>query len=112
MTQETVNKISDIFKVLSHPVRLQVLQVIGKGEACVCHLEAQLDIRQATLSQHLMVLREADLLDTRREGRYIFYRLANSDVLDIIQDSANLMGIEFNINETTHNACECPKCCE
>jgi len=111
MTQETVNEISDNFKVLSHPVRIQILQEIGKGEACVCHLEAQIGIRQATLSQHLMALRDADLLDTRRDGRYIFYRLAQREILDIIQAVADLKGIEFNINDTVHEACECPKCC-
>jgi len=112
MTQDTVNKISEIFKVLSHPARIQILQEIGKGEACVCHLEAQIGIRQATLSQHLMALRDADLLDTRRDGRYIFYRLAQREMLDTIQVVAELMDMEFNINETMHKACDCPKCCD
>ena len=48
-----------IMKALVHPVRLQILQVLRDGEACVCHLEAVLNQRQAYISQQLMRLRDA-----------------------------------------------------
>jgi DNA-binding transcriptional ArsR family regulator len=54
------------FKALAHPVRLQILDMLRSGEACVCHMETALNKRQAYISQQLMVLRDmtAVLLDT------------------------------------------------
>jgi DNA-binding transcriptional ArsR family regulator len=52
-----------LFKALMHPARLAILNVLRTGEACVCHMEAALGYRQAYLSQQLMVLRDAGLVD-------------------------------------------------
>lgn len=79
-------KISRIFRAISTPARIRILMAIGKGEACVCHLEALLDLRQAYISQQLMEIRDAGLLETRREGRYIFYRLTEPDLLDKLME--------------------------
>ncbi|MBN1667987.1 MAG: winged helix-turn-helix transcriptional regulator, partial [Anaerolineales bacterium] len=62
-------RLSRIFRAVSTPARLRILAAIGTGEACVCHLEARLDLRQAYISQQLMEMRDADLVDTRRDGR-------------------------------------------
>jgi DNA-binding transcriptional ArsR family regulator len=56
------------FKALAHPVRLQILDMLRRGEACVCHMETALDKRQAYISQQLMVLRDAGLVDARKDG--------------------------------------------
>lgn len=112
--------LSRIFRAISTPARLQILAAIGNGEACVCHLEAVLDLRQAYISQQLMELRNADLLETRREGRYIYYRLAEPRLLETILEISNLFGIpvenldsSFNIDTQTRDPvphCCCPKC--
>ena len=78
--------LSRIFRAISTPARLQILTAIGNGEACVCHLEAVLDLRQAYISQQLMEMRDANLVDTRRDGRYIFYRLTEPQLLDTLMD--------------------------
>jgi len=67
---------SRMFKALSHPVRLQIACALRDGEACVCHLKTLLGRRQAYISQHQMVLRRARILTERRQGAYVFYRLA------------------------------------
>lgn len=95
--------------------RIAILLAIGTGEACVCHLETALGWRQAYISQHLMALRKADILQDRREGRYVFYRIKNASFLDLITASAQLGGLSTEsvsalINTQTHPACECPKC--
>jgi DNA-binding transcriptional ArsR family regulator len=64
------------------------LLVIGEEGACVCHLGAFLSHRQAVISKHLMVLRDAGLVTTRRANRNIYYRLANQKLLFIIQQAA------------------------
>ena len=101
--------------IIASPQRIAILLVIGKGEACVCHLEAALGWRQAYISQHLMALRKADILRDRREGRYIFYSLKDASLLDLISASATLSGLSAEtvsslINTQTNPSCECPQC--
>ncbi len=66
---------AQFFKILTHPTRLAILDVLRDGEQCVCHLEAVLALRQAYISQHLMVLRESGLVADRRDGWNIYYRV-------------------------------------
>ncbi|NWG32919.1 MAG: helix-turn-helix transcriptional regulator [Chloroflexi bacterium] len=100
---------------IASPPRVAILLAIGRGEACVCHLEAVLGWRQAYISQHLMFLRKADILADRREGRYVYYRLKNASLLDLITAAASLSGLSAETvsaltNTQTHPACECPHC--
>jgi ArsR family transcriptional regulator len=76
-------------KALAHPVRLKILEEIRGGEACVCHLEAMLGYRQAYLSQQLGVLRRAGLLAERKDGLFVFYRVAGPEVTSML-DAARL----------------------
>lgn len=72
-------------KVLSNPDRLKVLCVLIDGEQNVQQIENLTDIHQPTLSQQLTVLRKAKMVSTRRDGKQIFYSLADSRVLTVIQ---------------------------
>lgn len=108
-------KISKLFHTLGQPARLRILIAIGKGEACVCHLEAVLGYRQAYISQHLMALRKMKLVRARREGRNIYYRLTDLEVLHLLQKAGVLMGLkpeEVCISETSVKVsnCPCPHC--
>ncbi len=85
-------EVAGILQAIDQPARLEILQVIGSGEACVCHLEAALGQRQAYISQHLMALREAGIITSRRAGRYVFYRLKDARVLDLIGLAGSLAG--------------------
>ena len=80
--------ISDVFEAASSPIRIQILLALGTGEACVCHLENLLNLRQAYLSQQLMVLRDAGLVTDRREGRFIFYSLRDPALLELVTSSS------------------------
>lgn len=113
--QKPVNQISKLFKVLSQPARIEILLAIGSEEACVCHLEAMLKMRQAYISQHLMALRQAGILDTRRDGRFIFYSLANPSLIDLIRQAAETVGVPvekvvFSAGALPRTSCACPKC--
>jgi ArsR family transcriptional regulator len=108
-------KIATPLNAIASPQRIAILLVIGKGEACVCHLEAALGWRQAYLSQHLMALRKADILQDRREGRYVYYSLKVAAYLDLITMAASLSGLPTKaistiINTQTYPSCECPHC--
>ncbi|MEF7612585.1 metalloregulator ArsR/SmtB family transcription factor [Aquincola sp. MAHUQ-54] len=71
-------------KVLANEDRLLLLCQLSQGEMCVGDLEAQLDIRQPTLSQQLGVLRTEGVVDTRREGKRIYYSVADPKVLEVL----------------------------
>lgn len=101
----------DLFQVLGQSSRLQILFGIGQGEVCVCHLEALLKERQAYISQELMMLKEAGLVDCRRSGRNIYYRLENPKLLEQIHTFAQQNN--HQISETNTEPipdCSCPQC--
>jgi len=104
--------ISEIFEALSAPARLQIVLAIGASEACVCHLEALLGLRQAYISQQLMVLREKDLITARRDGKFIYYSLKEPGILDLIFHAARLAGVPEDQLEIidTLSKCACPNC--
>ena len=108
-------QIAEPLSAIASPQRIAILLAIGKGEACVCHLETALGLRQAYISQNLMALRKADILQDRREGRYVFYKIKNASLLDLITVSASLSGLSAKsvsslINTQVYPSCECPHC--
>ena len=114
-TKTFEKRASEIFSVLGNPFRIKLVLTLWAQEACVCHLEALLKKRQAYISQHLMALREANLLDTRREGKFIYYRLSNPDVIELIRAAGKIAGLGNNefpdIDEIeVLKSCICPNC--
>jgi ArsR family transcriptional regulator, arsenate/arsenite/antimonite-responsive transcriptional repressor len=108
-------QIAPPIEAIASSQRIAILLAIGQGEACVCHLKSALGWRQAYISQHLMALRKADILEDRREGRYVFYRLKNTAYLDIIIASAEACGLPKEtvfelINTQKYPLCDCPHC--
>lgn len=74
-----------LLKTLAHPARLMLACTLAEGEFSVGELEQRLDIHQPTLSQQLGVLREAGLIEARREAKQIFYRLTEEKAATLIQ---------------------------
>lgn len=72
-------------KVLANEDRLLLLCQLSQGEMCVSDLEATLGIRQPTLSQQLGVLRNEGVVETRREGKQIFYSVADKNLLKVLE---------------------------
>ncbi|MEB3332272.1 MAG: metalloregulator ArsR/SmtB family transcription factor [Synechococcaceae cyanobacterium] len=64
-----------LLRALADPIRLQVMQELASGERCVCELTAELALAQSKLSFHLKVLKQAGLLSSRQQGRWIYYSL-------------------------------------
>ena len=64
-----------LLKALADPRRLEILDVLGGGERCVCELTSELGLAQSRLSFHLKVMKQAGLLEAREQGRWIYYRL-------------------------------------
>ncbi|TXJ06693.1 MAG: transcriptional regulator [Acinetobacter sp.] len=80
-----VDMVAEQLKVLSNPDRLKILCTLVDGEMNVQTIEQKTDIHQPTLSQQLTVLRKSEMVLTRREGKQIFYRIADERVLVIMQ---------------------------
>jgi len=103
-----------LFKLLSHPSRLAILQVLRDGEECVCHMEAALGLRQAYISQQLMVLRQAGLVTDRREGWNVFYRVVKPEVYGLLDAALTTARPERaalpSLRHAKPAACPCPKC--
>ena len=75
-----MDDILNIFKSLSDETRLTILKLLERGELCVCDIVAALDMIQPKVSFHLGVLKEAGLVKDRRVGRWIHYRLDDSEI--------------------------------
>ena len=110
---ETYQTQTKFFKILMHPTRLAILDILRDGEECVCHMEAHLGLRQAYISQHLMVLREAGLVTDRRDGWNFFYRVSRPQIYQVIDAMHAFSGVESKAKHKpaqANDACPCPKC--
>lgn len=82
--RQAAGNAGSLLKVLANEDRLLLLCQMVDGEKCVSDLEEMLDIRQPTLSQQLGVLRNEGVVETRRDGKRIYYRLASEEVLHLL----------------------------
>jgi ArsR family transcriptional regulator, virulence genes transcriptional regulator len=73
---------SEIYKVLANPIRLQILDILKKGETSVADIIKELNLRKANVSQHLSLLRYASLIIPRRDGLTVYYKMTQPKVLD------------------------------
>jgi len=99
-----------IFKMLTHPVRIAILEILRNEEHCVCHMEAHLGLRQAYLSQQLSVLREADLIQDRRDGWNIFYRVTNPEIFTVLDAIKKFTRQAATLPNENSVSCNCPHC--
>lgn len=109
-----------LLKVLANPARLQILDILREDEHCVCHLEAVLGLRQAYVSQQLMVLRKAGLVVDRKEGLRVYYRVRDPGIYGLLDVARSLVsrraqkkGLSLNFmlpDKARPGGCVCPKC--
>ena len=73
-----------IFKALAHPIRLKIIEKLSDGELCVCKLNEDVSSSQSNLSQHLRILKEAGILNSRKEGMWTYYSILDNKVLQLL----------------------------
>ncbi|GFN22687.1 ArsR/SmtB family transcription factor [Thermanaeromonas sp. C210] len=73
------------FKALGQRLRLRILALLAEGELCVCELEEILGLTQPAISQHLRVLKEAELVREKKVGQWVFYRLNKERLAAVLQ---------------------------
>ena len=98
--EEQINSISDLFSILSNPVRIKILWFLkNKGELSVHELQKELKISQSSVSQHLSILKTHKLLIEKRKGKEVFYSLKESKKLSKVLASAiHLVGYQIAAN--------------
>jgi len=79
------SRASELFHALSDETRLDILDILKNGERCVCDLTSALDAAQSRLSFHLKVLKDAGIVNDRKDGRWVHYEL-NHDAFAEIEE--------------------------
>jgi len=110
---------ADIFYALSHPTRLEILDLLRDGECCVCHIQAMLDQRQAYISQHLNILRQAGLIGSRKDGQRVYYKISDPGIFEILDRGEAILHnlSKWNADNPVQSGiarekkpCNCPQC--
>jgi ArsR family transcriptional regulator, lead/cadmium/zinc/bismuth-responsive transcriptional repressor len=88
MPIERAQQMAEFFSILADPTRLRLLSALAKQELCVCDLAATAKMGESAVSHQLRVLRAARLVKYRREGRNIYYSLADHHVVNLYNEVA------------------------
>lgn len=76
--------ISNIFKALAHPTRIQIIKLLRNGELCVCDILPNLDSEQSNTSQHLALLKNQGIVESRKDGSKVIYSVKNKEVYEML----------------------------
>src|SRR3954452_21004274 len=89
---------AEFFRVLGHPARIRILQLLREGEQPVGALQAALELDSSGTSQHLGVLRRRGLVESRRDGTSVYYRVKDPRTLDLLELAKEILtaGLEEN----------------
>lgn len=90
---DTLIDLAELFKIFGDSTRIKILAVLSKGELCVCDISDAIGMSVSAVSHQLKILKQAKLVTFRRDGKTVFYRLADSHVTTIL-----MQGLE-HINE-------------
>ncbi len=83
---------ADVLKSLAHPTRLRIVEQLSRGEKCVQDLHEVIGTDMSTVSRHLSVLKNHDIVDFRRDKTFLYYRLKNKFVLDLFPCMGSVLG--------------------
>lgn len=82
--EKGLTRLALTFKIMGDPTRLKIILALRSGEMCVCDIAAFLGLSESAVSHQLRRLRELSLVRTRRDGQVLYYRLADTHVLDLL----------------------------
>lgn len=99
------------FQALADDKRVRVLELLGKGERCVCELAEAIDVTQPLLSFHLRTLREAGLVSDTRKGQWVYYSL-NREALEELERAAGALATGAFTGKSTSEPRQGKRCCQ
>ena len=91
---------ADFLRVLAHPVRLQIIELLKTSEMNVGSIAKRLDIPQSSLSRHLVDLRESGILRARQQGTVIYYCVADRDIFRVLRPVAEMLRKKLKLTES------------
>ena len=100
-----VDRAVTLFHALSDATRIEILRMLRDGERCVCELQDELDAAQSRLSFHLRVLREAGLVNDRRDGRWSYYRIVPKALAEVHDLAVDLQPARGSLPVMRNGAC-------
>lgn len=80
-----------VLKALGQPTRLQILDLLQDGERCVCEIFPAINQEQANVSKHLSILKQAGILESRKDGLRIIYRIKTPEILNVLTGVSKLL---------------------
>lgn len=80
---ELIADLSDMFKIFGDQTRMKILMALESGELCVCDIAAVMDMSQSAISHQLRVLKQSNIVKTRREGKVVYYSISDDHVKEI-----------------------------
>ncbi|MFN2101999.1 metalloregulator ArsR/SmtB family transcription factor [Finegoldia dalianensis] len=80
---ELIADLSDMFKIFGDQTRVKILMALESGELCVCDIAAVMDMSQSAISHQLRVLKQSNIVKTRREGKVVYYSISDDHVKEI-----------------------------
>ena len=87
----TLKRLESAFFGLADGTRVKILRLLAKEELCACEVMAALDLTQPTTSHHLGILERSSLVTSRKEGKWVFYKLSNPKVAELLTKSLSLV---------------------
>lgn len=93
-----------MIRILSDPLRAQIVEILARGPACTCHLVADTGAKQPNVSGHLRLLREAGLIEAEPYGRFTYYRLL-PDALESAAAQMTDLAARARASATTRREC-------
>jgi len=84
-SQKKIRETERLFGVVGEANRIKILLLLSKREMCVCELESALKLPQPTISHHLMLLEQSDLVERSKRGRFVFYNLKEIPLVHVVQ---------------------------
>lgn len=94
---------ADFLKALAQPMRLKILEVLKDGEKCVCKIYPAVGGEQSNISRHLILMKKAGILNSRKEGLMVFYSVRNPRIFEVLELVKELLRSQV---EETHRALE------
>ncbi len=96
MKDEQIDAMSKILKSMSHPIRLKILCLLQDQELSVGDIRDQVETTNANVSQHLNILRSQGIIDYRKDANFIYNRITDKRIIDLIQTMRNLFCPHFD----------------
>jgi ArsR family transcriptional regulator len=106
MAQEYV-KTAERLKALAEPTRLQILEMLDREEMCVCEIIERLNMSQPAVSHHLKILRQAELITDRKEGKWVFYTLNAAGYRSLTDNLLKIKGNPVEKKSRPSICCDC-----